>query len=255
MVHFVGAGSGGADLITVRGAKLLSEAGVVIYAGSLINPEVLESYVSPGAELFDSSRMTLEEVVEVMRASFREGKEVVRLHSGEPSIFGAVREQMDELDRLGIEYDSTPGVTACFAAASSLNLEYTLPGVSQTLIITRLEGRTGVPEKESIESLASHGSSMAVYLSASMLDELSGRLLKGGLSPDTPAAVVYKASWEDEKKVICTVGTLPEEAARAGIKRLAVVLVGEAVTHSAFERSRLYDPCFETGYRKGSEND
>ncbi len=253
MVHFVGAGSGAADLITVRGARLLSGAGAVIYAGSLVNPELLHTYVSPEAELFDSARMTLEEVLEIMRSRVADGKEVVRLHSGEPSLYGAIREQMDALDAMGIGYDTTPGVTACFAAASSLNMEFTLPGVSQTLIITRMQGRTEVPEKESIASLAAHKASMAIYLSASMLEELSKRLIEGGFPADTPAAVIYKASWKDEKCLVCKLETMSREAERAGIKSLAVVLVGEAVAPKAYLRSKLYDPSFETLYRKSRE--
>lgn len=250
MVYFVGAGSGAADLITVRGAKLLEKADTVIYAGSLVNPELLDEYVSAEAEIFDSAYLTLEEVIKIIQKSEDEGKTTVRLHTGEPSLYGAVREQMDVLDSLGIEYLSCPGVTACFAAAAALNIEYTLPEVSQSLIITRMEGRTGVPEKESIESMASHGASMAIYLSAGMLEDLSKRLIDGGYTAETPAAIVYRASWEDEKRVICNVGTLAEAGEKNGIDRQAVVLVGEAVAHSDYGRSKLYDPDFETGYRK-----
>ncbi len=249
MIHFVGAGSGAEDLITVRGARLLGKADVVIYAGSLVNPALLSAYVPSDAVCHDSARMTLEEVLAVMEASFTAGKEVVRLHSGEPSLYGAVREQMDALEKRGIPYDVTPGISACFAAAASLHLEYTLPEVSQTLIITRMEGRTKVPERESIPALSAHGASMAVYLSTGMLGELSQRLTEGGYSADTPAAIVYKASWPEERCVLCTVGSLAEEAGREGIRNLAVVLVGKAVAHTAYARSRLYDPAFTTGFR------
>ncbi len=248
MVNFVGAGPGAVDLITVRGMELLKRADVIIYTGSLVNPELL-GYAGGDTEIYDSSVMTLQEVLDVMIRSVKEGKEVVRLHTGEPSIYGAVREQMDALDEEGISYGSCPGVSACFGAAASLNLEYTLPGVSQTLIITRLEGRTKVPEKESMSSLAAHGASMAVYLSAGMTEKLSEELQSGGYPPDTPAALVYKATWKDEKTVTGTVGDLAEMARRAGISKTAVVLVGDAVSHSEYERSRLYDPSFATGFR------
>ena len=251
MVYFVGAGPGAEDLITVRGQKLIEQADVVIYAGSLVNPELLGS-AREDAKVYDSSRMTLEEVISVITDAEAEHMNTVRLHTGEPSIFGAVREQMDELDRRGISYESCPGVTAAFGAASALNMEYTLPGVSQTLIITRMEGRTPVPSSESIESLAAHHASMAVYLSAGMMDELARRLIIGGYRPDTPAAIVYKATWPDEKVFECTVAALGETAREAGITKTAVVLVGDAVSHTSYLRSCLYDPEFTTGYRQGS---
>ncbi|MCR5590339.1 MAG: precorrin-4 C(11)-methyltransferase [Lachnospiraceae bacterium] len=247
MIYFVGAGPGAADLITVRGMRLIEDADVIIYAGSLINPEILK-YAKKNPELFDSAYMTLEEVMDVMLRADKEGKNVVRLHSGELSIYGAVREQMDALDENGREYSSCPGVSACFGAAADLNMEFTLPEVTQTLIITRMEGRTPVPGKESIERLAEHGASMAIYLSTGMLKELSHRLM-AGYDAASPAAIVYKATFPEEKKIICTVGTLAEEAGRAGITKTAVVLVGDAVTHSDYARSKLYDPDFKTEYR------
>ena len=253
MISFVGAGPGAVDLITVRGMELLKKADVVIYAGSLVNPEILK-YADDKASIYNSAEMTLEEVTDIMIKAAGEGLEVVRLHTGEPSIYGAVREQMDILDEAGISYASCPGVSACFGAAASMNMEYTLPGVTQTLIITRLEGRTKVPEKERMERLAGHAASMAIYLSSSMTDRLSEELIKGGYSPDTPAAIVYRATWDDEKTVICTVGSLAETAREYGIDRMAVVLVGEAVRHGKYERSKLYDPAFTTGYRKGTED-
>lgn len=201
MVYFVGAGTGAVDLITVRGMRLLERADVIIYAGSLVNPKLLE-YGKTDCEVHDSARLTLEEVIAIMEKAEREGKTTVRLHTGDPSIYGAVREQMDELDRLGIFYESCPGVSACFGAAASLNLEYTLPGVSQSLIITRMEGKTGVPEKESIESFAAHRATMAIYLSAGMLKELSERLIAGGYDGKTPAALIYKATWPEEEAYI-----------------------------------------------------
>lgn len=251
MVHFVGAGPGAPDLITVRGKNLLEKADVVIYAGSLVNPELLTG-TRKDCEIYNSAKMTLEEVLEVMRQASAEGKEVVRLHTGEPSIYGAVREQMDALDALGISYDSCPGVSACFGAASSLNFEYTLPEVSQSLIITRMAGRTGVPERESIESFAAHQATMAIYLSTGMLRELSKRLIAGGYSGDTPAALVYKATWKEEQDFICTVETLAETAEKHGIKKTALVIVGDVVRHGSYARSKLYDPDFTTEFRIGT---
>ena len=248
MVHFVGAGPGAVDLITVRGQNYLKEADVVIYAGSLVNPELL-TLCREDVEVYNSATMDLPEIIDVMKQKTEEGKIVVRLHTGEPSLYGAVREQMDQLDRLNIPYDSCPGVTAAFGAAAQLNMEYTLPGVSQSLIITRMEGRTSVPQAESIESFAAHQCSMAIYLSTGMLSELARKLVVGGRSPDTPVAVIYKATWPEEKRVHTTISRMAEEAARAGIDRTAVVLVGDAVIGSGYQNSRLYDPAFETGYR------
>lgn len=252
MVNFVGAGSGAVDLITVRGMNLLKEADVIIYAGSLVNPELLQ-YKKDACQVYNSAKMTLEEVIEVIKEAEKEGKQTVRLHTGEPSIYGAVREQMDRLDELGIAYKSCPGVSAAFGAASSLNLEYTLPEISQSLIITRMEGKTKVPPKESIESFAAHQASMAVYLSTGMLKELSRRLLAGGYRKDTPAALVYKATWPEEESYLCTVATLPETAQKHQITKTALVLVGDVILHSSYERSKLYDPDFETGYRRRYE--
>ena len=248
MVHFVGAGSGAVDLITVRGAKLLGEADVVIYAGSLVNPELL-NYCKEDCEIHNSAKMTLEQVIDVIKNAENAGKTTVRLHTGDSSIYGAVREQMDELDRLGIPYDSTPGVSSFLAAASSMNLEYTLPGVSQSLIITRMAGRTPVPPKESIESFAAHQATMAIFLSTGLLTELQQRLVAGGYPADTPAAIVYKASWEDEKICRCTVDSLAETAKTNGITKTALILVGHAVAQADYDRSKLYDPQFTTEFR------
>lgn len=252
MIHFVGAGPGAVDLITVRGMKLIEEADVIIYAGSLVNPKLLD-YAKKNPVIYNSAEMTLEEVTEVMLTADEEGKSVVRLHTGDQSIYGAVREQMDILDARDVSYDSTPGVSACFGAAASLNIEFTLPDVTQTLIITRMEGRTKVPDKETMEALASHHSSMAVYLSINMADELSKRLIAGGIAPTTPAAIVYKATWPEEKTVICTVSSLGERARDTGITKTAIILVGDVLTHTDYSRSRLYDPDFSTGYRHAGE--
>lgn len=249
MVYFVGAGTGAADLITVRGMHLLEQADVIIYAGSLVNPQLLD-YAKKKCEIHNSARMTLDEVLAVMEQAEQDEKMTVRLHTGEPSIYGAVREQMDALDRLGIPYESCPGVSACFGAAASLNIEYTLPDISQSLIITRMEGRTGVPPKESIESFAAHQASMAIYLSTGLLEELCERLVAGGYTKDTPAALVYKATWPEEEAYVCTVGTLADTAKAHAITKTAIVLVGEAITHQHYRKSRLYAPDFSTEYRK-----
>lgn len=251
-VYFVGAGPGAEDLITVRGAGLIKEADVIIYAGSLVNPQLL-NYANDRAEIYNSAEMTLEEVLEVMKKAASSGRTVCRLHTGDPSLYGAVREQMDALDGLGISYESCPGVSAAFGAAASLDLEYTLPGLSQSLVITRMEGRTAVPERESIESWAAHGSTMAIYLSAGMLGELSERLIAGGYGEDTPAAIVYRATWPDEEAYYCRLADLERTAAEHGITKTAVVLVGDVIAKSGYSRSKLYDGSFTTGFRKAKE--
>lgn len=252
MVYFVGAGTGAVDLITVRGMRLLENADVVIYAGSLVNPALLD-YAGENCQIYNSAKLTLEEVIDVIKEAEANNKTIVRLHTGDPSIYGAIREQMDQLDKLGISYETCPGVSACFGAAASLNLEYTLPDVSQSLIITRMEGKTSVPEKESIESFASHGSTMAIYLSTGMLGELSKRLVAGGYKPSTPAALVYKATWPEEEAYICTVESLEETAKLHGITKTALVLVGDVISHQNYKKSRLYAADFSTEYRKAKE--
>ena len=251
MVHFVGAGSGAADLITLRGARLLAEADVVIWAGSLVNPELL-SYCKDCCEKFDSAKLTLEEVIEIIKNAEAASKTTVRLHTGDSSIFGAVREQFDELDELGIEYDVTPGVSSFCGAAASLKAEYTLPGVSQTVIITRAAGKTPVPEKESIASLAAHRATMVLFLSTSLTEKLQKELLEGGYSEDTPAAVVYKATWPDERILRCTVGTLDRTVKDAGLKKTSLIIVGGCMGDE-YMRSLLYHPEFTTEYRKAKE--
>jgi precorrin-4/cobalt-precorrin-4 C11-methyltransferase len=248
MVHFVGAGSGAADLITVRGARLLSEADVVIWAGSLVNPELL-SYCRPDCEIMDSAKLTLEEVVEAIKNAEAAGKTTVRLHTGDSSIYGAVREQFDELDALGIDYDVTPGVSSFCGAAASLKAEYTLPGVSQTVIITRAAGKTPVPEKESIASLAAHNATMVLFLSTSLTEKLQRELIDGGYTEDTPAAVVYKATWPDERIFRCTVGTLHKTVTENGLKKTSLIIVGGCMGED-YLRSLLYDPKFTTEFRK-----
>lgn len=252
MIHFVGAGSGAPDLITLRGKTFLEQADVIIYAGSLVNPQLLD-YAKEGCQIYNSAKMTLEEVLDVMFAAEEEKKMTVRLHTGDPCLYGAIREQMDVLDEKGIEYDYTPGVSSFCGAASALNLEYTLPDVSQTVIITRMAGRTPVPEKEEIAKLASHRATMVVFLSTGLLEQLSERLIAGGYTADTPAAIVYKATWEDEKAFICTVGTLAETAKKNNITKTALMIIGDVVTHSHYNRSELYNPAFTTEFREATK--
>lgn len=254
MVYFVGAGSGAVDLITVRGKNLLEQADVIIYAGSLVNPELLD-YKKEGCMVYNSAKMTLEDVLEVMEKAEAEGKMTVRLHTGDPCIYGAIREQMDRLDEKGIDYESCPGVSAFCGAASALNLEYTLPGVSQSAIITRMAGRTPVPERESIASFAAHQATMVVFLSTGLLEELSRELIAGGYTAETPAAIVYKATWKEEEKYICTVETLAQTAKEHNITKTALMIIGEAVTYSNYARSELYNPNFSTEYRKAKGED
>ena len=251
MVDFVGGGCSAADLITVRGMRLIQNADVIIYAGSLVNPELTE-FAKDSCEICNSAHMTLDEVIEVMEKAEAAGKNTVRLHTGDPSLYGAIREQTDRLDKLGIEYKICPGVSSFCGAAAALKAEYTLPEISQSVIITRMAGRTPVPEKESIESLAAHCASMVIFLSAGMTSEVSERLQKGGYSAETPAALVYKATWEDEKICRCTVGTLAETAESNGINKTALIVVGDFLGENRF-LSKLYDPNFETGYRKAKK--
>ncbi len=251
MVDFVGAGCGAADLITLRGKNLIENADVIIYTGSLVNPEILK-YAKKDCEIFNSAYMTLDEVIAVIEKSETERKKTVRLHTGDPSLYGAIREQMDRLDKLNISYKICPGVSSFCGAAASLKAEYTLPDVSQTVIITRMAGRTPVPEKESIEKLAAHNATMVIFLSAGMLAELSERLICGGYSPETPAAIVYKASWENEKICRCQVKNLSDTAEKNGISKNALITVGNFLGDD-YSLSKLYDKNFDTGFRKAKK--
>lgn len=251
MVHFVGAGPGATDLITVRGQNLLKEADVIIYAGSLVNKEHL-NLAKEECGIYNSASMTLEEVIDVIKKAEQEGKMTVRLHTGDPSIYGAIREQMDLLNELHIAYDVVPGVSSFCGAAAALKAEYTLPDVSQTVIITRMAGRTPVPEKEEISLLAAHQATMAIFLSTGLLKPLRERLLIGGYRKDTPAAIVYKATWPEEQVFYGTVGTLPEIAEKNNITKTALILVGDFLG-DAYERSKLYDPSFAHEFREASK--
>ena len=248
MIRFVGAGCGAADLITVRGQRLLAEADVIIYAGSLVNPALLENR-KDGCRVYNSAEMTLEEVLAVMYDAEEKGLLTVRLHTGDPCLYGAIREQRDALDKRGIRYDYTPGVSAFCGAAAALNMEYTLPDVSQSVVITRMAGRTPVPERESVRAFAAHRATMVLFLSAGLLEKAQEELLAGGYGPDTPAAIVYKASWPDERTYLCTVSSLAACARENNVSKTALIIVGDAVKQSGYARSELYNPTFATGFR------
>lgn len=254
MVHFVGAGPGAVDLITIRGKKYLEEADTVIYAGSLVNPELL-TYCKSEAKIYDSAKMTLEEVLDAIRETEADKGMTVRLHTGDASIYGAIREQMDVLKKEGITYDVCPGVSSFCGAAAALQLEYTLPEVSQSVIITRMAGRTPVPDRESIASFAKHHATMVVFLSTGLLEQLQEQLILGGYTADTPAAIVYKATWPEEKCFVCTVGTLQKTAQENHITKTALMIIGDVVNTSDYARSKLYDPYFTTEFRDGIENE
>lgn len=248
MVHFVGAGPGAVDLITLRGKALLESADVIIYAGSLVNPELLR-FRKAGCQVYDSASMTLEEVLSVMKAAQDQNCEVVRLHTGDPCLYGAIGEQIAALEAEHIPYDVTPGVSSFSAAAAALRAEYTLPGVSQTVLLTRAEGRTPVPQGEALELLSAHGATVVLFLSAGLAEQVQTKLLSGGYAPETPAAIVYRASWPEERVLRCTVGTLAETAERSGIRQTALITVGEFL-NGPKEHSKLYDPAFSHGFRE-----
>ena len=249
MVHIVGAGSGDPEFITVKGKRLLETADVVIYAGSLVNPELLK-FCRADAQIHDSARLTLDEVISIIERAEADGKTTVRLHTGDPSIYGAIQEQIDELQRRGIDFDITPGVSSFLAAAAALNLEYTLPDVSQTVIITRQSGRTPVPERESLRSLAQHQSTMCIFLSIAMIDRVVEELIAGGLDPTTPIAVVERASWADEKIIRGSLETIVEKIRAEQIDRTAMIVVGRCLEPKNYRQSQLYSPAFSHMFRQ-----
>ena len=254
MVYFVGAGPGAPDLITVRGMRLLGMADTVIYAGSLVNPELL-AYAKDGAAVFNSAEMTLGEVLDAVRAEEERGGVTVRLHTGDTALYSTVREQIDELDALGIRWEICPGVSAFSGAAAALGEELTLPGVTQSVVITRAEGRTKVPERESIASLAAHGSTMVFFLSASQADVVERELITGGYPPDTPAAVVFRATWPEQRILRVPLGGLGEAVREAGIRKTALIIVSGALSGgSGYEKSRLYSEDFGTGFRSAGKD-
>jgi precorrin-4/cobalt-precorrin-4 C11-methyltransferase len=247
-VYFVGAGPGDPDLITVKGRRLLSEADVVIYAGSLVNPALLAA-TRENCKIHNSASMTLQEVISVMQEAVTAEKMVVRLHTGDPSIYGAIQEQIDWLNQLGIRWEVVPGVSSFLASAAALGQEYTLPGISQTVIITRMEGRTPVPDREKIRSLAEHQATMCIFLSVHMFADLVQELTAGGYPADTPVAVVEKASWPDQRIFRGTLTTIADQLAAAGVNRTAMVIIGK-VLDGDYEKSRLYAPEFTHMFRE-----
>lgn len=251
MVRFVGAGPGAKDLITLRGQQLIQKADIIIYAGSLVNPALLE-YADENCEIFNSAEMTLKQVLEVMKKGTLEGKEIVRLHTGDPCLYGAIREQMDALTAWKIPYEVCPGVSSFCGAASSLQAEYTLPGVTQSVIITRAEGRTAVPEGEKLSELAAHGAAMVLFLSMGLVEQVQEQLLLGAYTEATPCAIVYKATWEEEKIIRGRLGELAAMAESSGIQKTALIVVGDFLG-SDYELSRLYAPDFSTAFRKAEE--
>lgn len=251
MISFVGAGPGDVDLITIKGRRLLEEADVVIYAGSLVSKEHL-NFCKEGCQLHNSASMILERVIEIMELAVKEELKVVRLHTGDPTIYGAIREQMDLLDEKKINYEIIPGVSSFTAACSSIKKEFTLPNVSQTVILTRIEGRTNVPEEEDLEKLAAHKASMALFLSVKEIDRVVEKLIKGYGREDVPVAVVYKATWEDEKIILGTLKDIKERVEEEGITKMAQILVGDFI-EGEYERSKLYDPKFTHEYRSASK--
>ena len=246
-VYFVGAGPGDPELISIKGKRIIDEADVIIYAGSLVNKEVLRD-AKKGAFIYNSASMNLDEVIEVTKNAVFSGKMVARVHTGDPSIYGAIREQMDRLDEYNIEYEVIPGISSFLATAAALKKEYTLPAVTQTLILTRMEGRTPVPDKERIEELAKHRATMIVFLSIGVIDELAARL-KTGYEENTPVAVVYKASWEEQKIVRGNLNNIARLVKEAGISKTALVVVGDFLGDE-YELSKLYDKKFSHEYRK-----
>jgi precorrin-4/cobalt-precorrin-4 C11-methyltransferase len=252
-VHFIGAGPGDPELITVKGARIMREADVVVYAGSLVSRELVKTY-APNAEVWDSAGMALDETILVMAEAVAAEKRVVRLHTGDPSIYGAIQEQMAALDEIGIGYEVVPGVTSAFAAAALLKQELTLPEISQTVIFTRIEGKTPVPEQERLTEIARTGATLVIYLSVAMIDRVVAELLTGAYTPITPAAVVCRASWPDEQVVEGTLADIAAKSRDAGIDRQALIIVGnvlKARKEGLKAKSLLYDKDFSHGFRKG----
>lgn len=249
-VVFIGAGSGDPELITLKGKKWLEKADIVIYTGSLLNPEYLK-YCKKGVELFDSAKMGLPEMLKVMIEGVKAEKLVVRLHDGDPSFYGAIQEVMTDLDKEGIEYFRIPGISCLLGAAAALNRELTLPNISQTVIITRPEGRTPVPEKEAISKLAQHQATMVIFLGTPHIAKVMDELQKGGYPKDTPVSVVYKATWPEQKIVLGTIADIVAKVKEAKITETALIFVGKVMNPNAYDLSKLYDPKFTTGFRKG----
>lgn len=250
-VYFVGAGPGDKELITLKGYRLLKDADIVIYAGSLINKELLD-YCRQGVCLYDSAYMDLEEIIGVMEDGAKSGKRVVRLQTGDVSIYGSIREQAEELKKRGIDYESIAGVSSFLGAAASLGVEYTVPEISQSLIITRIEGRTPVPPREDLRSFAYHKTSMAIFLSVNRIEDVVEELVAGGYKEDTPVAIIYKATWDDEKKILGRLDNIGQKVKEEGIKKTALILVGDFLGDK-YNYSKLYSKYFSHEYRKACD--
>lgn len=247
MIKFVGAGPGDPELITLKGHRALSEADIVIYAGSLVNPALLDA-CKGGCIVHNSAYLNLEEIIDLCVKGTQKGKKVVRLHTGDFSIYGSLREQIERLKQENIPYELIPGVSSFLGAASALEIEYTIPEITQSLIITRMEGRTPVPEAESIRSFAKHGASMAIFLSTGLMDKVMEELTEGGLEKDTPVAVIYKATWPDQKIVMGTIETICDKVSEEGIEKTALIIVGKCLGAS-FNDSLLYHKDFKHEFR------
>ncbi len=250
---FVGAGPGDPELITLKAKRMIETADVIVYSGSLLNPKLLE-YAKKDAELIDAAEIDREKIFEILRDEAKKGKFAIRLHDGDPALFSAIREQIDKLEEEDIQCEVVPGISALFAAAARLNLELTLPGVTQTVIITRAELRTPVPEREKISELAKHKSTIAFYLSVHLTEQLVRELLAGGYTKETPAAVVYRASWNDECVITGTLEDIAKKVRAARINKTAVVIVGDVIKPKSYEYSKVYDPSFTHGFRKARKN-
>jgi precorrin-4/cobalt-precorrin-4 C11-methyltransferase len=251
-VVIIGAGSGDPELITLKGKRYLEAADIVVYTGSLLNPEYLK-YAKASAKLYDSAKMGLPEMLKVMVEGVKAGKNVVRLHDGDPSFYGAIQELMHGLDKEGVGYWRIPGISCLLGGAAALNRELTLPNISQTIIITRPEGRTPVPDRESIAKLAQHQATMVIFLGTPHIAKVMVELQKGGYPKDTPVSVVYKATWPEQKIVLGTITDIVEKVKKEGITETALIFVGKVMNPEAYDLSKLYDPTFTTGFRKGEE--
>ena len=252
-VYFVGSGPGDPELITIKAKKLLEIADIIIYSGSLLNPEILDS-AKREARLYDAARLDRNKIYEILRDSTKNGKLAIRFHDGDPGIFSTIREQIDKLERDEINCEVIPGITSLLGAAASMNLELTLPGVTQTIIITRAEFRTPVPDREKISELSKHGATMAFYLSVHLLDRVIEELLKGGIyNNETPVAIVYKATWKEEKIIKGTIGTISKKVKEERIVKTALIIVGEVISPKEYEFSKVYDSQFTHGFRRSKE--
>lgn len=248
-VYFIGSGPGDPELITIKAKKLIEQADVIVYSGSLLNPEILE-YTKKGAKLYDAALLDREKIYSILRDSTKQGKLAIRFHDGDPGLFSTIREQIDKLEKDGLQCIVVPGITAILGAAAAMNLELTLPGNTQTLIITRAEFRTPVPEREKISELAKHGATMVFYLSVHLISDIVEEILRGGIyNKETPAAVVYRATWKDQKIIKGTLGNIVNKTRESKIIKTALIVVGDVLAPTNYQFSKVYDADFTHGYR------